>query len=112
MNETRTSKVEVLNISKDGIWLYVKAKEYFLTYEHFPWFREAKVAEIYNVKLLHGHHLRWPQLDVDLELDSLAHPERYPLKYNGPSMEPKIKGEFLLRRTKSNDGTVFVLRKR
>ncbi len=78
------SRVNILNISQDGIWVYVKAKEYFLTYEHFPWFKEAKVAEIYNVKLLHGHHLRWPQLDVDLELESLEHPERYPLKYNGP----------------------------
>ena len=78
------SRVDVVNVSKDGIWLYVKPKEYFLTYEDFPWFKNAKISEIYNVKLLHGNHLRWPLLDVDLELESLEHPERYPLKYNGP----------------------------
>ena len=74
--------MEILNISQGGIWLYARAKEYFLPYEHFPWFEQAKVSEIYDVKLLHGHHLRWPQLDVDLELESLEHPERYPLRYS------------------------------
>ena len=75
------SRVEIVNISQGGIWLYVRSKEYFLPYENFPWFKEAKLSEIYNVKLLHGHHLRWSQLDVDLELESLDHPERFPLKY-------------------------------
>jgi hypothetical protein len=27
-------------------------------------------------------HLYWPDLDVDLSLDSIEHPERYPLKSN------------------------------
>ncbi|MBI3306523.1 MAG: DUF2442 domain-containing protein [Candidatus Omnitrophica bacterium] len=76
-----TSKVEILNISKNGIWLYVKTKEYFLSYQDFPWFSDATVSEIFDVKLIHGFHLRWEQLDVDLELESLEHPERYPLKY-------------------------------
>ena len=76
-----TSKVEILNISQGGIWLYVQSKEYFLPYEHFPWFKQAKVSEVYDVKLLHGNHLRWERLDVDLELESLEHPEQYPLKY-------------------------------
>ena len=77
-----TSKVEILNISQGGIWLYVQSREYFLPYEHFPWFKQARVSEIYDVKLQHRHHLRWPQLDVDLELESLEHPERYPLRYS------------------------------
>ena len=77
-----TSRVEILNISQGGIWLYVKPKEYFMPYENFPWFKQAKISEIYDVNLLRGHHLRWPQLDIDLELESLEHPERYPLRYN------------------------------
>ncbi|HVC09067.1 MAG TPA: DUF2442 domain-containing protein [Elusimicrobiota bacterium] len=76
-----TSKVEVLNISRNGLWLLARGKEYYLPYERYPWFKKARVAEILNAKLLHGHHLRWPDLDVDLELDSLEHPERYPLIY-------------------------------
>lgn len=76
-----TSKVEILNISQGGIWLFVQSKEFFLSYENFPWFKNARVSEIYDVKLHHAHHLRWPLLDVDLELESLIYPERYPLKY-------------------------------
>ena len=76
-----TLKTEVVNISAHGIWLYVNDKEYFLPYEDFPWFRNAKVIEIHNVKFSHNHHLHWPDLDVDLELDSLRNLEQYPLIY-------------------------------
>lgn len=78
---TSTSKIEVLNISANGVWLYAKGKEYFLPYEDFPWFKDARLSEIYDVRLVHGRHLRWDDLDVDLDLDSLEHPDRYPLKY-------------------------------
>ena len=78
---TSTSKVEVSNISSHGIWLYVKGKEYFLSYRDFPWFKDARLSEIQNIRLIHGHNLRWEDLDVDLALESLDHPDRYPLKY-------------------------------
>lgn len=78
---TSTSEVEVLNISTNGIWLYVKGKEHFLSYEDFPWFKDARVSQIHRVRLLHDHHLCWNDLDVDLDLDSLEHLDRYPLKY-------------------------------
>jgi hypothetical protein len=74
-----------LNISKHGIWLYVKDKEYFLPYKAYPWFKEAKVSEIHNIELIHGFHLYWPDLDVDLELECLEHPEKYPLVYRSNS---------------------------
>jgi len=79
---TSISEVEVLNISKHGFWLYVKGKEYFLAFEHFPWFKDASIASILNVELLHSMHLYWPDLDVDLEVDCLEHPEKYPLIYS------------------------------
>ena len=75
------SKVEVQGVSNHGIWLYVNGEEYFLSYKTYPWFRNATIGQIYNVKFLFGFHLRWPGLDIDLELDSLKHPERYPLMY-------------------------------
>lgn len=77
----RTSNIEVLNISPHGVWLWVKGKEYFLPYDDHPWFKDASLGEIYRVRLLHGHVLRWEDLDVDLALESLEHPDRYPLKY-------------------------------
>jgi len=71
--------VSVENITPLGIWLYAKGKEYFLSYENYPYFKDKIVSSIQNVKLLHGFHLFWPALDVDLEIDSLDNPEKYPL---------------------------------
>ena len=77
-----TSPVEVQEISHYGVWIYVKGREYFLPYKDYPWFKEAKISEVFNVQLLHGMHLHWPDLDVDLELEALQHPEKYPLIYH------------------------------
>ena len=78
---TSISRVEVLNISIHGIWLYVRRREYFLSYEDYPWFKNAKVIDICAVELIFDSHLCWPALDIDLDLDSLENPEKYPLKY-------------------------------
>ena len=61
-------EVEISNISTHGLWLVVEDHEYFLPFEQFPWFRDAKLDEILDVQLLHEHHLHWPKLDIDLEL--------------------------------------------
>jgi hypothetical protein len=74
-----TSLPEVTNISKHGFWLLLDDSEYFLAFAQFPWFRAAPVAAILNVEQLHAKHLYWPDLDVDLELDSIRSPENYPL---------------------------------
>ena len=74
--------VSVENITPFGIWLMVKGKEYFLKYESYPWFENQTIKAIHNVKLLHGSHLHWPDLDVDLEIDNLENLEKYPLTYN------------------------------
>jgi len=73
--------VSIENISSFGIWLFVKGKEYFLSFENYPYFKDESIKSIQNVKLLHGFHLYWPDLDIDLEIDNLEHPEKYPLKY-------------------------------
>ena len=74
------SAAEVQGITAQGIWIYVKGDEYFLNYQDYPWFKGATVGAIFNVALLHGDHLHWPDLDVDLELEALKSPEKYPLK--------------------------------
>ena len=76
-----TSVAEVQNVSKTGIWVFVDGAEYFLSYKDYPWFKDATVSQIYNLKMVRGHHLHWPDIDVDLELESLKHPEKYPLTY-------------------------------
>jgi hypothetical protein len=78
---TITSGTEVVNISAHGVWLYVNSREFFLPHAEYPWFRNATLGAVLNVQLLHETHLRWPDLDVDLELDSIENPEEYPLTY-------------------------------
>ena len=72
--------ISVENITPFGIWVFVKGKEYFLSYEDYPYFKEQTLSSIQNVQLLHGYHLYWCDLDIDLEVNNLEHPEKYPLK--------------------------------
>src|SRR5437899_1166519 len=73
-----TSVVEVTNVSPHGFWLLVEQREHFVSFKT-PWFRDARIAELMKVELPSPHHLYWPALDVDLAVESLDHPERYPL---------------------------------
>ena len=66
--------VSVENITPFGIWLFVKGREYFLSYKDYPYFRDQTLKSIQAVQLLHGYHLYWPELDVDLEIDNLENP--------------------------------------
>lgn len=74
-----TSTPEVSHISLWGIWVLFENKEFFLNYKDFPWFRSATVGQIHNVKREGRQHLNWPDLDVDLDLDRIREPEKYPL---------------------------------
>ena len=74
--------VEINIISKEGFWLSVNKQEFFLPFSEYPWFIKATIEQIYDLKLLHGEHLYWPKLDVDLDVNSLKNPETYPLKFS------------------------------
>ena len=76
----KSISVSVENITPFGIWLFVKEKEYFLSYQDYPYFKDQTLNSIQDVQLLHGYHLYWPGLDVDLEIDNLENPEKYSLK--------------------------------
>jgi len=74
-----TSTIEVTNISKHGLWLLTPAGEHFLPFEQFPWFRDAPIAQILNVEEPTPGHYHWPDLDIDLSLQIIRNPERFPL---------------------------------
>jgi len=74
-----TSPVEVTNVSPHGFWLLTGERELFLPFGDFPWFRDASIRAIANVQLPSPHHLYWPDLDIDLAVASIEHPEEYPL---------------------------------
>jgi hypothetical protein len=74
-----TSKVELTNVSPTGIWLLIGEREFFLPFKDFPWFQDASIRELANIEMPGPHHLYWPSLDIDLAVESIEHPEKYPL---------------------------------
>ncbi len=76
---TSISAVEVTNVSPQGFWLLLGERELFVSFRDFPWFRDATITEITHVEAPAPHHLFWPELDVDLAVESLEHPKKYPL---------------------------------
>lgn len=73
------TSVAVLMINDKGLMLTVNGNDYFLSYNRVPWMRDATIADALNVRMSGRNAIEWPNLDVDLEIDSLQHPERYPL---------------------------------
>ncbi len=73
------SEIEIQNISGFGIWILIRGKEYFMSYEKFPWFKNTNINQILNVSLSPTGKLYWPDLDIDLSVEILEAPERFPL---------------------------------
>ena len=76
---TSDTLVSVLMINAQGIMISVKGNDYFLSYNRIPWMKDASIRNVLNVKLEGRDAISWPDLDVDLEIERLRHPERYPL---------------------------------
>lgn len=74
-----SSRAEVVGLSKHGFWLLLSEGEIFVPFAKFPWFKSAPVSRVLKVRRLSADHLRWPDLDVDLHVDSLRDPESFPL---------------------------------
>ena len=83
-----TSEVEVTNISRHGLWILIGEEELFLPFDEFPWFKDAPLQAILNVQRESPEHLYWPDLDIDLTLNSIKHPDRYPLISKADTSEP------------------------
>ena len=70
-------------VSKDGFWLLLGDEELLLPFTEFPWFKDATTAQLCDVEWPSPDHLYWPSLDVDLSVESIRHPERFPLVSRG-----------------------------
>ncbi|MCQ2249789.1 MAG: DUF2442 domain-containing protein [Bacteroidales bacterium] len=66
-------------INSQGLMISVMGNDYFISYNRAPWFKDAKISDVLNVQMEGRSAIVWPTLDVDLEIESLKHPERYPL---------------------------------
>jgi hypothetical protein len=78
---TASSTVEVTNVSSQGFRIRLGERELFVDFENFPWFREAPAAKIRRIDWPSEDHLYWPELDIDLSVRSIEHPEEFPLEF-------------------------------
>ena len=83
MPGTAISAPEVTHVSKHGLWLLRDDEELFLPFEQFPWFRKATIEQIAHVEAPGPDHFYWPELDIDLAVESIRHPEAFPLISHG-----------------------------
>ena len=73
------SAPEVTHVSPHGVWLLLGDEEMLLPFEKFPWFRKATIDQIAHVEWPTPDHLYWSELDIDLAVSSIRHPEAFPL---------------------------------
>ncbi len=76
---TVISAPEITHVSRHGFWLLLADEELFLPFEQFPWFRQATIDQLSRVEAPSPQHLYWPELDIDLAIESIRHPDAYPL---------------------------------
>lgn len=74
------SGTEVTHVSSHGVWLITDGRELFLSYDDFPWFKDAPIGKIINIEQASPGHLCWPELDIDLAIDSIENPDNFPLQ--------------------------------
>ena len=74
-----TSECNVTGINDLGFWVLVKDKEYFIPFSDYPGFKDSSVNHILNIRFYPPSQLHWIDIDMDIELNSLANPESYPL---------------------------------
>ena len=70
---------EVTNISKHGFWLLLGEEELLVSFAEFPWFKRATIEQILAVEWPSPQHLYWPDLDIDLSIESIRNPAAFPL---------------------------------
>ena len=78
---TLTSLIEITQVSSQGFWLLLPTEELFLSFENFPWFKDVTIKELCEVEWPSEKHIYWPNLDIDLSIDSIRDPLAFPLQY-------------------------------
>ena len=79
MHGNVTLEVEVTNVSTHCFWLLLGDEELAVTFADFPWFMQAIIEQLADVRRPTEDHLCWPQLDIDLSIESIRKPECFPL---------------------------------
>jgi hypothetical protein len=83
MHGTVTLVAEVTNVSTHCFWALLGDEELAVPFTDFPWFKRATIEQLSEVQRPTADHLYWPQLDIDLSVESIRNPENFPLVSRG-----------------------------
>ena len=83
MHGSTTLAAEVTHVSRHCFWLLLGNEELAVPFTEFPWFKQATIEQLSDVERPTENHLRWPQLDIDLSVESIRHPDAFPLMSRG-----------------------------
>lgn len=75
------TRIGVAEDREDGFWIVLPDQCAFIDYEQFPWFREMTRAQRETGVMWSEDWLRWDEFDLDIGVDSIHHPEKYPLRF-------------------------------
>lgn len=83
MHGTAILSAEVTNVSTHCFWLLLGDEELAVPFSEFPWFKKATIEQLSDVQRPTDDHLYWPQLDLDLSVQSIRKPVHFPLVSRG-----------------------------
>jgi hypothetical protein len=72
-----------------------------LAYDAFPWFKATPIGDVLKVERVTPDHLYWPELDVDLHVESIDQPEKYSL-VNGTRPNKRMQPARVHRRARAH----------
>ncbi|MBD9358646.1 DUF2442 domain-containing protein [Methylomonas sp. EbA] len=67
-------------MSSHGLWLKTRENTLYMAYDDFPWFKNQSLQIIYQVEEPSPDHFYWPEIDVDLTIEMIKHPDRHLLQ--------------------------------
>ncbi|HKL21498.1 MAG TPA: DUF2442 domain-containing protein [Tichowtungia sp.] len=97
--------ISVENITPFAVWVFDGKKEYAIPFSEFPCLGKVPVEELMHPTLTHGFHLRWENLDIDIDLNSLDHLEDFPIYFDSihADAHSKVAEESAEYKTKKDD---------
>lgn len=73
------NEAEVKMASPEGLYLSIEGRGYFAAFKDHPYLAELPLSQIFEVEYCGHGHIRWEAGDIDLHVDILENPEKYPI---------------------------------
>ena len=79
-NGISTLNCSVTNIAPFGFWIIIEDKEYFISFDDYPDFKDRTINEILDFNYIPTNQLSWESLDIDIEIEALKNPTAIPFE--------------------------------